>query len=113
MAGRDPVTADSLGQLEHLVLLTIARLGPSAYGVPIVAELRRHTRRPILRPSVYLALRRLEAKGFVRSHLGDPEPRRGGRARRYVALTAAARKLLRDSRRTLYSLWEGIAADEL
>jgi DNA-binding PadR family transcriptional regulator len=102
-----------LGELEYLVLIAIVRLGSGAYGVPIVEELRRHTRRPILRASVYLALRRLEHKGLIRSKLGDPEPRRGGRARRFVELTAAARRELRDSRRTMNSLWQGVRLDEI
>ena len=101
-----------LGELEFLILLAIIRLGSDAYGVRIVEELRRHTRRPILRPSVYLALRRLEHKGLIRSRLGEPEPRRGGRARTYVEVTAAARRALRDSRRTLNSLWQGVRLDE-
>ena len=98
----------SIGELEHLVLLAIARLGADAYGVSIVDELRRHTRRPIVRASVYLALRRLEDKGLVRSRLGDPEARRGGRARRYFDVQPSALKRLRDSRRTLHSLWDGV-----
>jgi DNA-binding PadR family transcriptional regulator len=106
------MTHEPLGELEHLILLALIRLGPDAYGVPIVEELTRHTRRPVLRPSVYLALRRLEAKGFVRSRLGDPEPRRGGRARRYFELSAAGRKALRESQRTLNSLWQGVALDK-
>jgi PadR family transcriptional regulator PadR len=106
------MTPEPLGELEHLILLALIRLGPEAYGVPIVEELGRHTRRPVLRPSVYLALRRLEAKGFVRSRLGDPEPRRGGRARRYFELAASGRKALRESHRTLNSLWEGVALDK-
>jgi|SRR6476659_1144195 DNA-binding PadR family transcriptional regulator len=101
-----------IGELEQLVLLTILRLGPSAYGVPIVEELRRHTKQPVLRPSVYLALRRLETKGLIRSRLGEPEARRGGRARRHFALEPAAHALLRESRRTLRSLWRGTALDE-
>jgi len=105
------MTSEPLGGLEHLVLLALIRLGPDAYGVPIVEEIRRHSRRPVLRPSVYLALRRLETKGFVRSRLGDPEPRRGGRARRYFEVSAAGRKALRESHRTLTSLWDGIALD--
>ena len=99
----------ALGQLEQLVLLALARLGPDAYGVPIVDELNRHARRPVLRPSVYLALRRLEAKGFVRSRLGDPEPRRGGRARRYFEVSAAGRKALRESQQLISSLLDGVA----
>ncbi|MEZ5316204.1 MAG: helix-turn-helix transcriptional regulator [Vicinamibacterales bacterium] len=104
--------SDALGELEQLVLLTILRLGEDAYGVPIVEELRRHTRQSVLRPSVYLALRRLEAKGLIASRLGDPEPRRGGRARRYFSLQPAALARLRESRRTLDSLWDGLSLDE-
>jgi DNA-binding PadR family transcriptional regulator len=103
---------DQLGELEHLILLTIVRLGPESYGVPIVDELRKHTRRPVLRPSVYLALRRLEEKGLVRSRLGEPEARRGGRARRYFEATPAALRVLRDSQRTLTSLWSGLALNK-
>jgi PadR family transcriptional regulator, regulatory protein PadR len=101
-----------LGELEHLILLAIVRLGPDSYGVPIVDELRKHTRRPVLRPSVYLALRRLEDKGLVRSRLGEPEARRGGRARRHFEATPIALKLLRESQRTLTSLWSGLALNK-
>ena len=103
---------EPIGELEHLVLLAIVRLGPDSYGVPIVDELNAHTRRPILRPSVYLALRRLEAKGLIRSRLGEPESRRGGRARRHYETTSAALRLLADSQRTLRSLWDGIELDK-
>ena len=106
------MTPGPLGELEHLILLALLRLGPDAYGVPIVDELNRHTRRPVLRPSVYLALRRLEAKGFVRSRLGEPEARRGGRARRHFEVLAAGRRALKESHRTLNSLWDGMALDK-
>ena len=103
---------EPLGELEHLVLLSIIRIGPDNYGVPIVDELRRHTRRTILRPSVYLALKRLEDKGYIRSRLGQPEARRGGRARRHFTPTAAGLKVLRDSQRTLTRMWDGVALDK-
>lgn len=103
------MSADRLGELEHLVLLTIMRLGPDSSGVPIIEELRKHSRRPVLPPSVYEALRRLEDKGLIRSRMGQSEPRRGGRARRHFEATAAAKAVLRDSQRTLTRLWDGIA----
>jgi DNA-binding PadR family transcriptional regulator len=103
---------DSVGELEYLVLLTILRLGAAAYGVPIVEELTRHTRRPILRPSVYLALRRLEEKGLVRSRLGEPEARRGGRARRFFDVTAAGKRHVRESQRLMERLLRGVRLDE-
>jgi DNA-binding PadR family transcriptional regulator len=102
------MTQSPLAELEQLVLLSIIRLGPECYGVPIVDELRQHTRRRILRPSVYLALRRLEDKGFIRSRLGAPEARRGGRARRHFEPTAAGLRALRESQRTFTRLWNGI-----
>jgi DNA-binding PadR family transcriptional regulator len=103
------MTDETLGELEHLVLLAIVRIGPESYGVPIVEDLERHTRRRILRPSVYLALKRLEDKGFIRSRMGKPESRRGGRARRHFAATTAGLRVLRESQRTLTRLWDGTA----
>lgn len=103
------MTAEALGELEQLVLLAIMRLGPDCYGVSIVEELSRHSTRPILRPSVYLALRRLEEKGMIRGRMGEPEARRGGRARRHFEATATARQALRASQRTLNRLWDGVA----
>lgn len=102
------MTQEPLGELEQMVLLAIVRLGRDSYGTPIIDELGRHTRRPILRPSVYLALKRLEAKGLIRGRMGEPEARRGGRARRHFEATAAALKALRESQRALTSLWDGV-----
>lgn len=98
------MTDPALGKLELLVLLSIIRLGPSSSGAPIVDDLRQCTRGRILRPSVYLALRRLEDKGFVRSRLGAPEPRRGGRARRHFEATAAGLRAVRESQRVMKTL---------
>lgn len=105
--------APPLGEIEQRVLLAILRLGSDASGVPIVKELQRHSRRPILLPSVYVALRRLEAKRLIRSRLGEPEPRRGGRARRYFALESAGKVALRQTRQAILSLWRGVSLDEL
>jgi PadR family transcriptional regulator len=106
------MSSHSLGELERLVLLALIRLGPDSYGVPIVEELRKHVRRPIFRPSVYLALRRLEAKRLVRARMGEPESRRGGRARRYFEPTSLGLKVLRESQRTLTRMWDGIALEK-
>ena len=98
----------SIGEFEHLILLAILRLGDGAYGVSIFDELAEHTDRPILRPAVYNALRRLEAKGLIRSHVGEPTPERGGRAKRFLRLEPAGITSLRQSRRTLMSMWDGV-----
>ena len=101
---------EGLGEFEHLVLLAVARLGPDAYGVPIVDELQAQTGRRVSRASVYVALKRLEHKAFISSALGDPTPERGGRAKRYFQVTALGRRRLQDARAALMKMWAGLPA---
>ncbi len=79
--------APYLGELEHLLLLAILQCGDDAYTVPIRRMLAEKSGRDIARGALYTSLDRLEAKGLVRSWLGDPTAVRGGRARRYFAVT--------------------------
>jgi DNA-binding PadR family transcriptional regulator len=60
------------------------------------------------RGAVYITLRRLERKGLLKSHLGEPTGERGGRARRYFQVEREAVQLLRDSRRGLFEMWRGL-----
>ena len=101
---------EAIGELEHLILIAVLRLGDGAYGAAIVDELDAHATRPILRPAVYTALRRLEAKGLLTSEMGEPTPERGGRAKRFFRLEPEAVARLQESRRTLLSLWDGVTA---
>ena len=98
----------SLGEFEQLVLLAIAHLRGEAYGVPIVEEIERRTGRRVARAAVYVALRRLEDKGFVSSRMGEPVPERGGKGRRYVALEPAGVEALRAARRASERMWRGL-----
>lgn len=103
---------EGLGEFEHLVLLAIARLGAEAYGVPIVDELERQTGRRVSKASVYVALKRLEAKGLINSVLGEPTPERGGRAKRYFQISPLAEQRLREARAALMKMWAGLPAVE-
>ena len=94
-----------LGEMEHLVLLAILRLGREAYGIPIVDEVGSRSGRRISKASVYVALKRLERKGFVSSRLGEATPERGGRAKRYFRLRPAGLQAMRASRAMLLRLW--------
>jgi len=94
-----------LGDMEHLVLLAILRLGPDAYGIPILDEVRDRSGRDVSRATVYVALKRLEQKGLVASRLGDSTPERGGRAKRYYKLKPSGLKALRESRAMFLDLW--------
>jgi PadR family transcriptional regulator PadR len=99
---------DGLGEFEHLVLLAILALGHDAYGVAILDELERRAGRRVTRAAIYVALRRLEEKGWVRSELGEPTAERGGRAKRFFRVTPAALARLRRTRATLIDFWAAI-----
>lgn len=96
------------GELEILILLAILRLGDEAYGVAIRDELERRTGRDLTRGAIYTALRRLEKKGLLRGHLGEATPVRGGRAKRYLALTDTGRDVVRVALRELDQMRAGL-----
>jgi DNA-binding PadR family transcriptional regulator len=103
MAGRE-----HLGELEHLVLLAVLRLGEDAYGVPIRLEIERRAGRSLTVGALYRTLDRLEAKGYVTSWFGDPTPGRGGRSRRYFKMRPPGIQALRASREALAAMWKGV-----
>ena len=98
----------TLGEFEQLILLAILRLGDQAYGVTIRAELADRARRTITPGALYTALERLESKGLVTSRMGDPTPQRGGRAKRYVTVTAAGTQALTRAVHAYERLLDGL-----
>ncbi|HET9368942.1 MAG TPA: helix-turn-helix transcriptional regulator [Vicinamibacterales bacterium] len=99
---------EALGEFEHQVLLAILQLGGRAHSAPIVGEIESRTGRAAAPAAVYIALRRLEERGLVRSIKAEPGPREGGRGRRTFVVTDAAVEKLRDSRRAFEALWTGL-----
>src|SRR5687768_11308026 len=99
---------DYLGEFEQLVLLAVAHLGESGYGVTILDEIRERTGRAPSIGAIYATLARLESKGYVRSWLGSVTRARGGRARRHFALRPAGVRELDSSRRALEQMWSGL-----
>lgn len=67
-----------LGEFEYLMLTAAARLGEDAYGVAIRQEIEDATRRRCSIGALYTTLDRLEAKGFIKTRMGNPTPQRGG-----------------------------------
>jgi DNA-binding PadR family transcriptional regulator len=106
MSARPPY----LGELEHLLLLAILRCDEDAYTVPIRAVLAEQGGRRLSRGALFTSLDRLEAKGLVRSRMGEPLAERGGRPRRYFEVTAAGLKSLKSARSALATLSEGLDA---
>lgn len=97
-----------MGEFEQLVLLALLRLDNDAYGMEVREEIGRRTGREVSYGAVYTTLDRLERKGFVTHRMGEATPERGGRARKYFAVASAGRRALRDTRRALTEMWEGV-----
>jgi DNA-binding PadR family transcriptional regulator len=97
-----------LGELEQLVLLAVLQCGDLAYTVPIRDVLVDRGSRRVSRGALYTSLDRLEAKGFVRSRVGEPQAVRGGRARRYYAVTTLGIAALRSARAAVTHLSQGL-----
>src|SRR6202048_3854740 len=94
---------DYLGEFEHIVVLALLRLGDRAYGVTVRQEIETRTGREVSIGAIYATLDRLEAKGYVKSHLGDPTPERGGRSKRFFHVSAKGMAAVHRTHRALQS----------
>jgi PadR family transcriptional regulator PadR len=101
--------AQSLGELEQVVLLAALRLDGDGYGLTIQQTIHRATGRDLTIGTIHKTLVRLEAKGLVASRMGAAEPVRGGRAKRHYRVTAVGVKALRASMRAIRRLADGLA----
>lgn len=98
----------SLGEFEQIVLLAILRLDKQAYGVSIRSEIAACTGREPAPGALYTTLDRMEEKGIVRSWFGEATPQRGGRAKRYFAVTKAGMAALVSAQKAYQSLLDGL-----
>lgn len=100
-----------LGELEELVLLSLLRLGPEAYGAGIREELRERAGRSVSISTVYVTLMRMEEKGYVRSWKGQPSGERGGKAKRHFELLPEGVRVLEAVRAVRDRMWEGVTVE--
>jgi PadR family transcriptional regulator PadR len=99
---------DYLGEFEHIVILALLRLGDRAYGVTVRQEIEARISREVSIGAIYATLDRLEEKGYVKSHLGDPTPERGGRSKRFFQVTAKGVAAVNRTHCALQSMTEGL-----
>jgi PadR family transcriptional regulator PadR len=97
-----------LAEFELYLMLSIARLGGEAYGAAIRREIEERTGRPVSVGAMYLTLSRLGDKGMVTFSVSDPQPTKGGRARKYYDLTAAGREAMQHSVGMLHRMTDGL-----
>jgi len=104
-------TPPPLGDFEQLVLLALVRLGDTAYGVGIHAEIVERAGRDVSVAAVYKTLERLEDKGFAASSLGESTAERGGRRKKFFRIQPAGRRALRHAIAALRRMGDGLTAD--
>ena len=86
-----------LGEFEELVLLTVGVLYEDAYAVAITKEITNQSGRSVNVSAVHKSLYRLEEKGMLKSKLGDPESKRGGKRKRLFGITPLGKRALDES----------------
>jgi len=96
-----PSNADALKQSEILIMLAIQRLTPSAYGVTIRDEIAKETGNQMTFGVLYSVLSRLQQNGLLSSKDGEATAERGGRAKKYFAITGKGQRTLQSSLRSL------------
>jgi DNA-binding PadR family transcriptional regulator len=97
-----------LTDFELMLLLATLRSGDEAYGVEIAREIERTGGRSVLLGAVYVALDRLEEYGLVSSTVGDPTPKRGGRAKRFFRVTPRGLRAVKETQQALVALWTDV-----
>jgi PadR family transcriptional regulator, regulatory protein PadR len=98
-----------IGEFEYLILTSAIRLGDNAYGASIRSEIEKATGRSCSMGALYTTLDRLEAKGLVRTWMGQPTPQRGGRSKRRVGITAAGIKAGSDFYKAIARVTQGVS----
>jgi PadR family transcriptional regulator, regulatory protein PadR len=97
-----------LGEFEEVVMLTVGVLYNNAYGVSVKKEIEQRLSRKVSVGALQSALKRLEDKGYLRSHEGEATQERAGRPKRYFVITALGKRALEYTKSVRDSLWKDI-----
>ncbi len=97
-----------LGEFEEIVMLTVAILTNDAYGVSIKKEIESRLSRKVSVGALQTALKRLEMKGYLKSHEGEATEVRAGRPKRYFEVTVPGQKAIAYTKSIRDELWSAI-----
>ncbi len=98
-----------LAEFELYVMLAIAHLAEEAYGAAVRRVIEQRTGRPVSVGALYATLARLGDKELVSFTVSDPQPIRGGRARKYYRLTRDGQAALSHSTAMLGRMMDGLS----
>lgn len=97
-----------LGELEELILLTVASLNTDAYAVSVKTELEKNAKRKVNISAIHSVLYRLEEKGFLKSSFGGATQKRGGKMKRLFRVTNTGLATLKEARGIREHIWKTI-----
>lgn len=97
-----------LGEFEEIVILTVGILHGEAYGVSVKKEIETRLNRKVSVGALQTALKRLEDKGYLKSHEGEATEERAGRPKKYFQITALGKRAIEYSKNTREELWNAI-----
>lgn len=97
-----------LTRFEEQILLSVWKLGESAYGTSIYQHIRALTGRKLAIGGIYFPLERLVKKDYLAAVQGRPEPVRGGQSKRYYRLTEKGLEALIKTRTIQDRFWKGL-----
>jgi DNA-binding PadR family transcriptional regulator len=98
----------ALGEFEQMILFALVELGEEAYGAAIARTIETRTGRSVAPGAIYTALDRMQARGLVRSEVGEPTPERGGRRKKFYALEPDGAVELHRSVERIKAMSEGL-----
>ena len=99
----------NLGELEELILLTVANLKSEAYGLSIRDFIKNRCERSVSISTVHATIHRLEDKGFLSSEYDNSSAtERGGRPKLVFSITSAGHAAITTARDQRNDLWNTI-----
>jgi len=96
-----------LTKLEELILLSVWKLGKTAYGTTIYKHIRDITGKNLSLGGVYFPLDRLVKNGYLNSFKGEATEERRGLSKRYYELSGQGITALNELKRINIEMWKG------
>ena len=97
-----------LTRKEELIMLAVFHLENEASLVNIRKFLVRHTKKMWSPGNVYVPLDDLNRKKYLDFVVGEPSPRRGGKAKKYYHLTDTGIEALEELKKLQDLFWAGV-----
>ena len=96
-----------MGSLEEIILMILLQQ-EECHGVEIAKQYEKAMERAISLPGIHVVLKRMEKKGWVNSHFGEPTAQRGGRRKRLYRATMQGYYAVKQLQEAKTHLWANI-----